>query len=266
MRLSEPRHGLCVAALALLHHNRGLHIPPSLLQQDVSVIVVESGHHRNDPPRAVACLLGACVQVHHQVAVRLADAHHRRRRQHVEDELRRRSSFQTGRSGNHLWPDGGGNGEVHEGLQFGARVARDEDDFGRSLSCARQSASHVRRHAAGRHADDDVLLRGLQPSNRTGAVFVAVLGAFLRVKERVLAAGHHRLNGIRIGTERRRHLGRFDHAEPAARASSDEDDPPAFAERFDDDVDANGDARLLALNGREHLAVVVQHQLDDVGR
>ncbi len=40
---------------------------------------------------------------------------------------------------------------------------------------------------------------------------------------------------------------------------------PPRLQRLRDDVDADGDALLLALHGREHLAILVQHALDDVG-
>ena len=162
--------------------------------------------------------------------------------------------------------DGRSDGQIDERLQLGSRIARHEDDLRARLAGARQAATDIRRHAAGRHADDDVLLGRLQPLDRARAVLVAVLGAFLRVEERGLAAGHHRLNRVRVGPERRRHLRRLDDAQPSAGAGADEDHAPALAQRFDDDVDADGDARLLALNRREHFAIVVQHQLDDVGR
>ena len=116
--------------------------------------------------------------------------------------------------------------------------------FALGLARARQAAAHVRRHAAGRHADDDVLLRRLEPLDRARAVLVAVLGAFLRVEERVLAAGHDGLNRVGVGAERRRHLRRLDDAEPSAGAGADEDDAAALAQRLDDDVDA--DARCAA--------------------
>ena len=67
------------------------------------------------------------------------------------------------------------------------------------------------------------------------------------------------------GAEGRRHLGRFEHAEPAAGAGADEDDPAALAQRLRDDLDADRDAILLALDRRQHLAVLVQHAFDDVG-
>ena len=108
-------------------------------------------------------------------------------------------------------------------------------------------------------------LVGLQAVDRARAFFVVVLDAFLGVQERVLAAGHDRLHQIRAGAEGRRHLRRLEDAEPAAGAGADEDDAAALAQRLRDDVDADGDALLLALHRREHLAVLVQHALDDVG-
>ena len=67
---------------------------------------------------------------------------------------------------------------------------------------------------------------------------VVVLDPFLRLEHRFLSAGHDRLHERRAGAECRRHLGRFDDAEPAAGAGADEDDAAALAERLRDDLDA----------------------------
>ena len=68
-----------------------------------------------------------------------------------------------------------------------------------------------------------------------------------------------------LGAERRRHLGGFDDAEPAAGAGADEDDSPALAQRLRDDLDAVRDAFLLALDRRDDLAILVDDHVDDVG-
>ena len=105
-----------------------------------------------------------------------------------------------------------------------------------------------------------------QAVHRPRAFLVVVLDAFaLRCRMALLAAGHDRLHEVGVGAEGRRHLGRFEDAEPAARAGADEDDAAALAQRLRDDVDADGDPILLALHRGEHLAVFVQHALDDVG-
>ena len=70
---------------------------------------------------------------------------------------------------------------------------------------------------------------------------------------------------VGTGAERRRHLGRFEDAEPAAGAGADEDDAAALPQRLRDDLDADRDAILLALHRREHLAILVEHHVDDVG-
>ena len=80
-----------------------------------------------------------------------------------------------------------------------------------------------------------------------------------------MPAGHDGLDEVGTGAERRRHLGRFDDAEPAAGAGADEDDPPALAQRLRDDLDAVRDAFLLALDRRDDLAILVDDHVDDVG-
>ena len=96
------------------------------------------------------------------------------------------------------------------------------------------------------------------------ALFVVVLDAFLRGEDRVAPAGHHRLNILWLRSERRRHLGGLEDAQASARAGTHEDDPSALAERRRDHLHADGDAFALAPHGFEHLAVFVEHQVDDV--
>ena len=55
-------------------------------------------------------------------------------------------------------PDRRRDRQIDEGLQLGARIAGDEDDLRAGAARARQRAADELRHAAGRHADDDVLL------------------------------------------------------------------------------------------------------------
>ena len=107
-------------------------------EQLVGLLVVEPGHHRDDAARAIARFFGARVEVDHQVAVGLANPHHRRGRQHVEDELRGGSGLQARRAGDHFRADGRRDREIDERLQLGSRIAGDEDDFRRS-PCARAS-------------------------------------------------------------------------------------------------------------------------------
>ena len=71
----------------LLHDDRGLDVPVRLLQQPVGVVVFHSGDDVDDAARSVLELFGSGVHVDHQVAVGLADLHHRAGGQHVQHEL-----------------------------------------------------------------------------------------------------------------------------------------------------------------------------------
>src|SRR5204863_593560 len=66
------------------------------------------------------------------------------------------------------------------------------------------------------------------------------------------------------GAKGRRHLRGLEHTQPPARPGADEDDPPAAAQRLRDDLDAARDALFLAVNRGQHLAIFVQHSLDNV--
>src|SRR5258707_434720 len=85
------------------------------------------------------------------------------------------------------------------------------------------------------------------------------------LEKRVFPAGHDGQDEIRTGPESGRHFRRLDHAEPAAGAGTDKHNPPAFPQRLRDDFDADANALLLAVHRGEHLAVFIDHLLDDVG-
>ena len=76
-------------------------------------------------------------------------------------------------------PTAGAMVQVDEVLQLGARPAGDEDDLRARLARTGQAAAHERRHAAGRHADDDVLLAGRSRPMLARPFLVVVLDAFL---------------------------------------------------------------------------------------
>ena len=137
--------------------------------------------------------------------------------------------------------------------------------FGSGPSRPCQRAAHERRHPARRHPDDDVTFRGFESVHRSRAFLVIVLDAFLRAHYRALAARHDREHKIGVGAKGGRHLGRFEDAQASAGAGAHEHDAAAMSERLRDDLDANRDALFLAVNRRQHLAVLVQHAFDDVG-
>ncbi len=107
------------------------------------------------------------------------------------------------------------------------------------------------------------LLRRLQPGDLPRPFFVVVLGAFLGLEDRALAAGHDRLDDVGIGAERGRHLRGFEDAEPAAGPGPDEDNAPVLPDRLGQHVGAKRDAIALPLHGRQHLAVFGDHEIDN---
>src|SRR6516162_10758702 len=115
VRLAQARQRLRVRQPGLLHHDRCFDVPPRAAQQFIGFVVFKTRHDRHDATGAVASFFGAGLHIDHQVAVRLAGADHRARRQHVEDDLRGRSGFEPRGSGNHLGPDGRRDRQIDEG-------------------------------------------------------------------------------------------------------------------------------------------------------
>ena len=112
----------------------------------------------------------------------------------------------------------------------------------------------------------DVALGDAQPRDAARAFLEVVLDALARAEHRFLAAGHDGLHQLGRRAERRRHLGRFDDAEPAARAGADEEQPAALLERAGDDLDAVRDALALPVHGGDDAAVLAADEVDDVQR
>ncbi len=106
-------------------------------------------------------------------------------------------------------------------------------------------------------------LVGTEPGDGARAFFVVVFGAFLGADDGVLAAGHDALDQLGIGPEGRRHLGGLDDAETAAGAGAHEHDPAALAQRLGAHVGAERDPVAFLLDGREHAAVLGEHQVND---
>ena len=136
--------------------------------------------------------------------------------------------------------------------------------FAPGLARAREAAADERRDAARRDADDDVTVREAEAADAAAAFLVVVLDAFLGLEHRGLAAGHDRLDEPWRRAERWRHLGGFHHAQPATRPCADEDHAAALAQRLRDDLDAVRDLLFLFLDRGDHLAVLVDDQVDDV--
>ena len=94
MRAAQLRQRLGVGEVSLLHHDRRLDVPMRATQQVVGIVVLEAGDDHDDAAGAVAQLLGSHLHVDHQVAVGLARSNHRRRGEHVQDDLGCRPGLQ----------------------------------------------------------------------------------------------------------------------------------------------------------------------------
>jgi hypothetical protein len=118
--------------------------------------------------------------------------------------------------------------------------------------------------STGGHAHDHVLPARPQPRHRAGAFLVVVFDALLCPEGGAAAARDHGLDERRVGAEGRRHLRRFEHAETPAGASADEDDAAALPQAFRDDLGTERDPLPLTLHGCNHLAILGEHELDDL--
>ena len=124
----------------------------------------------------------------------LPDADHRRGRQHVEHQLRRARGLQPGRPGDDFRADTQRDGQVHERLEVGAGVARDEDDARAGVPRDGEAPADERRGPARRHPHEDVALRRPHSGDRSRAFIVAVFGSLPLLERRCLAAGQNPLH------------------------------------------------------------------------
>ena len=119
--------------------------------------------------------------VHHQVAVRLAEPDHRDRRERVEDELLRGAGLQPGRARDHLGPDD--DRDLTVGQRGRARESGRADDADRQRARMRGPPRARRaRTAFGRSAliaDDGVVARGASALELARTGVGVVLGRLL---------------------------------------------------------------------------------------
>ena len=245
--------------------DRGLDLSAGLAQEPSRPRRGRAPRRGDDALRAVGELLRAArVQVHHPGPEDAARGREGRRRDLVERELRGGSGLQARRARQDLGPDAQRDDDVGQAPQRRGRVRGHQDRAGPAPAAAREPPSHERRHRAGRDADDEIAEPGARGSSF--AIRPRVLGAFAGAEDRAAAARHERPHARGAGPERRRQLGRFQHAEPAARAGP-EDQAVASGEvdlakrlRGAHDVRPRPDERL------EDAPVLGLHASDDARR
>ena len=96
------------------------------------------------------------LQIDHQVAVRLAEQHHRAGREHVEHELGRGAGLEARRAADDFRPDDGRDHQVGRVGKCRAVVAGQADGEGADLAGVLQAADDIRRSPAGGDADQHV--------------------------------------------------------------------------------------------------------------
>src|SRR6266496_32392 len=96
--------------LQLFHY--GTQVPFRGFKLSTRGIVIASCQIDHDPHRAIAQLGTRGMQINHQIAAHLAQRDHRAGADDVERSLRRRSSFQSGRSSQDLRADGEGDHKI----------------------------------------------------------------------------------------------------------------------------------------------------------
>ena len=94
----------------------------------------------------------------------------------------------------------------------------------------------------------------------------AILGAFLRSRERLVSAGDDALHHLGIGAVRRRTLGRVEHAESSGGSSADVEEPSAGAERPLGLLDRAGDRHALRRDRIGDGVILGAQQIDDLER
>ena len=183
-------------------------------------------------PRSAQLRVGG-LQVHHQVAVGLAQPDHRAGGEDVEHQLGGRARLHPGGAGDDLGPDV----DVMTTSQVSARHrgrlgAGEEDGAGAERSApgpAPPCTNGVVPLAAIPTTTSRAPTRRSSIARRAGVD--VVLGAFDRADQRLVPAGDDPLHHLRRRAEGGRALRGVEHAEPAAGAGADVEEPPAGAER-----------------------------------
>ncbi len=206
------------------------------------------------------------LQVDHEVAIGLAEAHHASRRQHVEHHLGRRAGFHARRTCQYFGADDDRDRKI--GMPADRRVAiAGQCDCRRPLRARMiERTDDVWRTAAGGNTNDDVARREFDRVEVVGTLPGRVFGAFDGRRQRRFATRDEPDHQARIGIERRRALGRIQNPEPTRSACTHVDQAAARAEFRRDQVDRRGDGIRLQRDRRRYFFILAIDQPDEVDR
>ena len=166
--------------------------------------------------------------------------------------------------GDHLGADARRNRQIDERLQFGAGVAGHEDDARAGLARPGEGAANELGDAACGNANDDVLLRRPQPRDGPGAFFVVVFDAFLGAEDGFRPPAMTACT--RVGSVLKVGGISADSRMPSRPLVPAPTNMmrPSLRRAVAIISMPTAMRSLLALDRREHLAILIDHQVDDV--
>src|SRR6266567_141788 len=217
--------------------------------------------HETDGPGQE--LRRARLQIHHAIAVDLAEPREGGGGQRIEGQLGRGPRLETGRAredlGSHAERDDDAGGAPRD-----AGIARDQHGERAAPPGFGEAGAHEGRDAAGRDADHGVPgPRAGSHGTRAGAR--VVLGPLHRSEDSPPASRHHRLDLGGACIKGRGALRGFEHAEAAARPRPQEDELAAGPEPLGYLRDGLADGRRRATDRAHRILVHAVHQPGDGG-
>ena len=221
----------------------------------------------DDAPDPGAELVVRRRDVDHEVAERLAEADHRDRREHVEDELLGRSRLEARRAGEELGAD-----LDDDRVLDGARRARSRaTETTHAVSAPAAVAARTAPSAYGVRplaltATTKSSARRSRAATSAAPRVAVVLGRLLLERRRVRAAGKERDDLPRGSGEGRLAFGCVERRDASGGAGADVDQAPATAQGLGDRLGDGGDLpRGRRDCGGDGLVLRV-HQLDELDR
>ena len=230
---------------------------PGALQIDLRLRRGEAGGVDDEPQGPVPQLLVAGLQIHHQIAVDLAQLDHGAGGEHVEHHLLGGARLHAGGAGDDLRAHQRGDGHVAQPLQLRPGVGAHPDGDAPPLLCPPESGKHIGGAAAGGDAHHRVVRTHLQTVHQGDAVGLAVLAALHRVAQGHVSAGDVALDHVRVHAEGGHALGGVQHAQPPRGARPQVDEPSAPPEAAVDQVHRLGNVMLLGPHRPRHQGVLM---------
>ena len=239
--------------------------PPEAASASSTWSAIGAGRLRDDAMDAGPELVVRRDDVDHEVAVGLAEANHRDRRDHVEDELLSRARLEPRRARDHLRPDDDRDLVIGQPPELGLRHRdeRDRERAGRTRDV--EGTAHVRRPAARAEPDDGVQWADLHGGDLRSTGVAVVLCVLLRRRGARSTAGDEGDDEPGRDGERRLALDGIDEGEPAGGSGSDVDEPATAREPVGDGVDRLDDGGARALDGGGNGRILGGHQRHERG-